>query len=197
MRLLRSQAGVTFATVIFMVIIIGIMLTMTGQSWQRLMQREREEELLFRGRQIFNAISTWHRPKPGHPITPLRELKHLQKDPRALANVRYLRGDPDKKDPPSYMLTDPITGKEFKTVQGGDGGIAGVISTSDREPLKQGNFPPEFKHFEGKKKYSEWVFSPAKQRALLPKTIDSAPTGTLNMPSPYLPDDKDKKKSGR
>jgi type II secretory pathway pseudopilin PulG len=193
MRLLRSQAGVTFATVIFMVIIVGIMLTMTGQSWRRLMQREREEELLFRGKQIFNAISTWYIPKRQNP--PLRELSILHKGVK-LANDRYLRGNPEKKDPPSYMLIDPITGKEFKTVQGGDGGIAGVISTSDQEPIKQGNFPPEFKHFEGKKKYSEWVFSPAKQRALMPKTIDTAPTGTLNMPSPFLPDDKDKKKSG-
>jgi hypothetical protein len=36
-----------------------------------------------------------------------------------------------------------------------------VHSASDKEPLKQSNFPADplyFKDFEGKKKYSDWQF---------------------------------------
>lgn len=179
---LRDQAGITFVSVIFMVMVIGIMLAMTGQSWKQLMRREREEELLFRGGQIFRAISTWYRPKAGHPVTPLRDLKDLHKDPRSLANVRYLRGDPDKNDPVTYMRIDPITGKEFETVKGPNGGIVGVISPSEQEPLKEANFPPEFKHFEGKKKYKEWLFVPAKLRAQLPQAIGTVAPGAAAPP---------------
>lgn len=45
---------------IFMVMIIGIMLGLTGQSWKIIMQREREKELLFRGSQIKEAIENWY-----------------------------------------------------------------------------------------------------------------------------------------
>jgi len=188
----RSQAGTTFISVIFMVMIISVMATMTAKSWSGLMKREREEELMFRGGQIFKAISTWHRVKPGHPVTPLRELKDLCKDPRSLANVRYLRCDPGKKEPLSYMLLDPITGKEFELVKGGPGnGIVGVKSTSEMEPLRQANFADEYKHFEGKKKYSEWLFVPAKFRPALVPAAGTNPPGKLDMKSPFLPDDKD------
>ena len=177
---LRDQAGVTFATVIFIVMTVGIMLAMTGQSWKRLMQREREEELLFRGGQIFNAISTWYRQKPGHPVTALRDLKDLHKDPRSLANVRYLRGDPDKKDPVTYVRLDPFTGKEFEVIKGGpQGGIIGVKSTSNLKPIKTANFPPSLKHFENVTSYSGWQF--VQQRYLKPtggtQTGITAPSG--------------------
>jgi type II secretory pathway pseudopilin PulG len=188
-----SQAGITFVSVIFMVMIFSIMSTMAAKSWSGLMKREREEELMFRGGQIFKAISTWHRVKPGsHPGTPLRELKDLCKDPRSLQNIRYLRCDPEKKEPLSYMLLDPVTGKEFEVIKGGPGGgIVGVKSTSEIEPLKQANFDDQFKHFEGKKKYSEWLFVPAKFRPSIVKTIDTkGGTGTLDMKSPFLPDEK-------
>jgi type II secretory pathway pseudopilin PulG len=161
----RGQSGITFISVIFMVSIIGIMLAMTAQSWSGLMKREREEELLFRGMQIFQAISTWQRPKAGHPPTPLRELKDLLKDPRSLANVRYLR----------KLYTDPITGKEFELIKGGpNGGIVGVKSTSKMEPVKKGNFPPSLKHLENKKSYSEWLFG---QKKYLPADTVQPPGG--------------------
>jgi type II secretory pathway pseudopilin PulG len=190
------QAGATFISVIFVVMLIGIMLAMTGQSWSRLMKREKEEELMFRGKQIFTAISTWNRSKAGHPPTPLRELKDLCKDPRSLQNVRYLRCDPGKKDPLSYMLQDPITGKEFEVIKGGPtGGIIGVKSTSDVEPIKQANFPDELKHFEGKKKYSEWQFVQSRYIPQLVKSMEANPAGRLDLKSPFLPDEKDKPKA--
>jgi len=57
-----NQNGFTFLMAIFMVMIIGIMLGLTGQSWKMIMKREREKELIFRGSQIKEAIENWYNP---------------------------------------------------------------------------------------------------------------------------------------
>lgn len=145
-----GEAGFTYTAMIVVVVIIGIMLGATGQIWSTVMKREREAELIFRGTMIRNAIERWYTPLPGqHAVTPLMELKHLQEDPRALQKTRYL----------SRLYLDPLTGKEWNLVKGGDtGGIIGVASTSEEVPLKTGGFPAEFAALEGKQKYSEWQF---------------------------------------
>ena len=51
--------GFTFLMAIFMVMLIGIVLGLTGQSWKSIMKREREKELLFRGSQIKEAMENW------------------------------------------------------------------------------------------------------------------------------------------
>jgi type II secretory pathway pseudopilin PulG len=131
------------------IVIVGIMLGATGQIWSTIMKREREEELIFRATMIRNAIERWYKPMPGqHAVTPLNELKHLLEDPRALQKTRYL----------SRLYLDPLTGKEWALVKDATGGVVGVASTSEEEPLKTAGFPEEFKGLEGKRKYSEWKF---------------------------------------
>lgn len=165
---LRDQSGITFVSVIFMVVMIGFMLALNARSWSKIVQREKEEELLFRGSQIFWAVSSWYAPRRGgHPAVPLREMKDLLKDPRYVAVTRHLRKE----------YTDPLTGKEFEPVKRPDGGIVGVRSTSTDKPIKQANFDPWFKHFEGKEKYSDWLFVPSSQRKLLPQAQGEKPAG--------------------
>jgi type II secretory pathway pseudopilin PulG len=131
------------------VVIVGIMLGATGQIWSTIMKREREEELIFRGLMIRNAIERWYNPLPGqHAVTPLMELKSLEKDPRALQTTRHI----------SRLYQDPMTGKEWRVIKDETTGIIGVASTSDDAPLKTGGFPEVFKDLEGKQKYSEWQF---------------------------------------
>jgi len=164
----RDQRGITFISVIFLVVMIGFMLALNARSWSRIVKREKEEELLFRGSQIFWAVSSWYAPRMGgHPPVPLRELKDLLKDPRYVAVTRHLRRE--------YL--DPVTGTEFEVIKRPDGGIVGVRSTSSEKPIKQANFDPWFKHFEGKEKYSDWLFVPSSQRKLLPQTQGGAPAG--------------------
>jgi type II secretory pathway pseudopilin PulG len=148
--------GFTYLAALFMIMIMGIMLGMIGQSWTGLMKREREEELFFRGSQIRNAISRWQTSRgpsaSGGQTTsggmPLGDLKFLLKDPRQLTITRHLR----------QLYTDPVTGKEWNVIKDPIKGIIGVSSTSDEKPIKQSGFPDEFKTFEGKTKYSEWQF---------------------------------------
>lgn len=143
-RLLGSSAGFTYIAALVMVIIIGIMHGIVGQSMKTVMKREREKELLFRGLQIRDAIERWNRKG----VMPLLELNYLLKDPRSPTGERHLR----------RLYKDPVTGKEWKVLKDPNLGVYGVASTSDEEPLKQSNFPDVLKEFEGKKKYSEWQF---------------------------------------
>ncbi len=163
-----NRNGFTFLMAIFMVMLIGIVLGLTGQSWKSIMKREREKELLFRGSQIKEAIENWYNPKytvpgvqPRAAIHPLMDLKDLLLDPYTLTPLRYLpqnyAAELDGNDPKCApdcaklkVYQDPMTGKEWTLIRdnagaGGfaaastgiqGGGIIGVASKSDEEPLK-------------------------------------------------------------
>ena len=151
---LFSEKGFTLLAVLFIVMIMGIMLGMMGETWSMIMRRDREEELLFRGKQIKDAINRFATAAgptgaATTTVTPLGDLRFLyEADPRFLERRRYLRKN--------YL--DPITGKEWQVIKDPIKGITGVVSSSEQEPLKQANFPEEFKDFEKKKKYKEWQF---------------------------------------
>jgi type II secretory pathway pseudopilin PulG len=145
-----NSKGQTYLAVLMMVIVMGIMLCAVGQSWHTIMKREREEELLFRGRQIRDAINRWYNPKfKEHTATPLRDLKDLLLDPRTPETMRYLRRlfkDPVTNDGEWVIITDPSKG------------IQGVASASQEMPLKISGFPDDLKDFSGKTHYSDWRF---------------------------------------
>jgi type II secretory pathway pseudopilin PulG len=148
---LRSSAGFTYLMALMIVVIIGIMLAAIGQSWKTIMDREREEELLFRGSQYKDAITRWNKPRPGQrPPPPLTDLKDLLKDPNTVGNNRYLRN----------LYKDPMTDKDWGTVKGTSGiiGVFSSISSSQKKPIKQANFPAGLEDFEGKTRYSDWKF---------------------------------------
>jgi type II secretory pathway pseudopilin PulG len=131
----RDRNGFTFLAAIFMVMIIGIMLGLTGQSWKMIMKREREKELLFRGSQIKEAIENWYNPNysangvkwgASHP---LMNLEDLLQNPYSLTPLRYLPQNYDTKlddknqkcapDCPKIKLyQDPMTGKEWTIIRG-------------------------------------------------------------------------------
>lgn len=160
-----NRNGFTFLTAIFMVMIMGILLSLTGQSWKTIMKREREKELLFRGSQIKEAIENWYNPnysvegvKWNGPPHQLMELKDLLKNPYTLTPLRYLpqtyETKLDGKNPKCgsdcadlKIDQDPMTGKKWVLIKGNKGpdgsftvnpggGIIGVASSSEEEPLK-------------------------------------------------------------
>lgn len=149
LKRLKSSAGFTYLAALMLIMLSGIMLGLAGRTWKQVMQREKEEELLFRGKQIYDAIYRWNKPLPGqHPPTNLSELSYLLKDPRTAGTRRYLR----------KLYKDPMTGEEWVLIKDPVRGVIGVASASGEEPIKQANFPDEFKDFEGKTKYSDWKF---------------------------------------
>jgi len=78
-----------------------------------------------------------------------KKLEDLLKDPRVPGVKRYLR----------KIYIDPITGeKDWGLMRGKDGGIFGVYSKSEQQPIKVMNFKAANKRFQGMKRYSDWVF---------------------------------------
>lgn len=161
-KILKSSAGFTLIAAMVMVVVIGIMLGAASQSWQTLMKREREAELLFRGSQYRDALARWYKPRPGQPPTQQtrspNELKDLLEDPLSQEKVRYLR----------RLYPDPITGKDFEPIRDVNKRIIGVKSTSTYPPLKKGNFPEDLKELADKNSYSDWQFVYRQQAAPAP-----------------------------
>ena len=145
----QSSRGFTYIALLVAITIIGISLGATGKYWQNIMQREKEEELLFRGDQYRKAIERYYFAIPGRMEYP-QNIDDLLVDNRTAMGKRHLR----------QKYKDPITGEDFTEFRDQTRGnrITGVYSASEKGPLKQGNFPEEYRDFEGKKKYNEWKF---------------------------------------
>lgn len=153
--------GYTYLLVLLAVMLMGIMQGVVGQSWKSIMQREREEELLFRGMQIQDAIGRWHQPTGSaqqHVATPLNDLKDLLQDPRTPAKVRYLR----------KLYQDPLTNQDWTVIREPARGIVGVASSSKDAVIKKDNFPDGLQHFVGTQRYDQWqfVYKPAQKKAI-------------------------------
>lgn len=142
------QAGFTYLSVLFAVTVMGIAAAAAGRHWSLEARREREEELLFRGREIRAAIERYYAGSPGQRTYPAR-LEDLVEDRRYATPRRHLR----------RIYVDPMTGMaDWEAVAAPRGGIMGVRSRSTGEPLKKAGFPPDLAAFEGRESYSEWEF---------------------------------------
>ena len=175
---LRSGAGFTYIAALVMVVIMGIMLSQGAQYWTTRMQREREAELIFRGRQVRDGLrrrygltlspyGSYLAPGAPPPATVpviaipaaaprVNELKDLLQASDSAGSKHYLR-------PSSLTVQDPVSGKKSDWELFKDPAtqrITGVFLKSDAVPIKQANFPYDLDpgDFEGKKKYSDWVF---------------------------------------
>ena len=147
--LFRNSRGFTYLALLAAIVIIGISMGSAARSWQNISLREKEEELIFRGNQYRLAIERYYTALPGRRQYP-ETLEDLLKDSRTPTGRRHLR----------RQYKDPITGEDFVLIQDPlSKRIIGVRSSSEKKPLKQGNFPDEFKDFEGKTRYNEWLFA--------------------------------------
>ena len=150
---LTSSGGFTLVVAMAIVVVMGVMMGVASQSWRMIIQREREEELLFRGVQSRDAIARWYKPPPVQQgqfaAKPLRKMEDLLQDPGSAGTVKYLR----------KLYKDPITNKEFVPILDASQGIVGVRSSSDKKPIKIGNFTEDLNDFKGKVKYSDWQFN--------------------------------------
>lgn len=145
---IRNQSGFSYIALLAAITIIGITLGAAAKSWHNVIMREKEEELLFRGDQYRAAIQQYYYALPGRNQFP-PSIEDLLKDSRTPAGKRYLR----------QQWPDPITGKDFTEIRDQlSNRIIGVCSGSEKEPIKQSNFPDEDSDFEGKKKYNDWKF---------------------------------------
>lgn len=149
----KRQRGFTYAMVLVAIVVVGILAGVANVATARVVQADREDELLFRGMAYRSAIQRYYAVAGRYP----RTLDELLKDSR-FAQRPYLRTRyPDPMaDRAQGSGSDESGG--WQLVRSGDGGIAGVASRSKRAPLKKANFPPGFESFDGAQSYAEWVF---------------------------------------
>lgn len=147
---IKDEKGFTYISLLFGILIIGIALSSVGKYWSFIDQRNKEEELLFRGDQFVRAIDAYYRSAHGKVNLYPEKLDDLIRDPRSITPKRYLR----------KIYKDPFTGKDdwilIKDEKSGK--IKGVKSRSDKAPIKEDDFPLLYSQFKGKGSYSEWEF---------------------------------------
>lgn len=144
----RAEQGFTYLSLLFIIVLMGLAASVTGQVWSKAAQREKEAELIFRGTEFVRAIGDYYQSSPGAKSYP-KTLEDLTKDSRYPGTKRYLR----------RVYEDPFTGKaDWVVIEVPGGGFNGVKSRSVKKTIKKGNFPSELIGFENKATYSGWEF---------------------------------------
>ena len=142
--------GFTYLGLLFAVALAGVALALAGIVWQTASKRAKEEQLLFAGGAIRDAIIRYYRRTPGGDREFPRTLQDLVEDPRYVTRERHLR----------KIYEDPITGKrDWGLIKGAEGRIVGVYSQSREAPVKREKFPHAFASFEHAHRYSDWRFT--------------------------------------
>lgn len=145
----RRESGFTYIVLLAIVAAMGFVLATAGEIWHMALKREKEQELLFIGDQFRRAFNLYKLHTPGNAKRYPLSLEDLLKDPRYPGVQRYLR----------KIYTDPITGStQWGLIKGPSGEIFGVHSLSEDEPVKKSGFSLVDARFEGRTKYSDWVF---------------------------------------
>lgn len=141
----RDERGSTLLMVLVAIVILGLSVGIAGSSWKTIVQREREQELYFRGDQYRRAIADYHNAWGVFP----KRLEDLLEDRRALYVQRHLR----------RLYSDPMTGRPFELVRDDAGTIMGVYSADEGLPFRRDGFPPEYDTFRKATSYRDWIFA--------------------------------------
>jgi len=134
-----------------LVAIMGAGLAAYGQLASHAAQREKEAELLFRGNQYRQAIESYYRKERKYP----KALAELVEDRRFPTPARHLR----------RLYADPVSGAaDWGLMEAPGGGIMGVYSNSEAQPVKSGGFRLADRTFQDAARYADWQFfyTPAK-----------------------------------
>ena len=156
---ISKQSGFTYVALLIAVAVSGAGLAAVGELASHGQQREKEAELMFIGQQYRDAIASYyHRAPGGNKVYP-KKLEELLKDNRFATTQRHLR----------KPYADPVTGKaEWALIPSPDGGIMGVHSLSQAQPVKSGGFDKAEETFADAKSYSDWKFFFENELANLP-----------------------------
>lgn len=118
----RPPRGFTYLWLLFLLAAGGAALAAAGQQWSARLQREREIELVARGREIAAAIGAYHAAPGIEPAAWPRGFDDLLEDRRGVALRRHLR----------RAYADPFTGRaDWLPITMADEGWRGVRSRSD------------------------------------------------------------------
>jgi type II secretory pathway pseudopilin PulG len=195
----KVEDGYSMVALLAAVAIMMIMLAAAVPSWRYVMKNDAEEELLFRGGQIADAVARYQR-RNGNALPASLEvlvkgkfLRRPYKDPMTKhGRWRFIRpGEaigpvvPRMPGPGGVTTTTTTTTTRpsaFSTPGLTLGGFMGVASTSTEKSLRV---------FNGRTHYNEWVFLPGQPRVvgrpvgpMVPRPGGTFPTGRPGRGSP-------------
>jgi len=117
MKRFTRNNGFTLVGLAVIIAIMGIVLAMVAKVHSTITKRDMEEELLFRGDEIKDAIDAYFKIGNTYP----RNFEELLKDPRGVNPKRHLR----------KIYKDPITNGEWELIKDKAERIIGVKSKSE------------------------------------------------------------------
>lgn len=172
--LIRGEHGFSYLMVMIAIVIMGVGMSVAARQWKTMVQRELEADLLAKGIEIQNALALYSTAMQAGRVMPggvyPQTLADLTRLPKPFLRKVYL---------------DPVGHGEWDLVRAPTGGIMGVRSRSKSRPIKQHDFPPAVRHFDGKRTYYDWVFqypNPS-MAALAPigtQPLSAAPVGPMS-----------------
>lgn len=131
---------------LILVAALGTGMAAFGELYSRAERREKERELLHIGNEFRRAIASYHQVGKTYP----KALDDLVEDKRFSPIRRHLR----------RVYRDPLTASsDWGLVEAPGGGIMGVHSLSEEEPVKTGNFAERDAEFAGAASYRDWSFT--------------------------------------
>lgn len=144
-RAVFRAAGFTYIGLLVAVVVLGVALSAVGVVWRTQAQREREEELLFIGRDFERAVGSYYKATHQYP----QEIADLLDDKRGPQPLHHLR----------RLYNDPMTGtKDWNIIRLGMMGINGISSSSKAAPIKKGGFTTDEDAFKDATSYGDWQF---------------------------------------
>lgn len=206
----RAESGYSLVALVASATIMLVLMAAATPTWRYIMQNDREEELLFRGGEIADAIQRFQKKNGNAYPTSLdqlvkgRFLRKLYKDPMSKEGKWRLvhQGQPgaagglspgpggigqERVGPggpgPATTTTTTTTLRPSPSGPGASGTIGpilGVASTSTDKSLRI---------FNGRTQYNEWIFAAGQPRVIgkaptLGSGSAKAPGGRSSLPTP-------------
>lgn len=193
----RAEAGYSMVALMAAVAVMMIMLAAAAPSWRYVMRNDAEEELIFRGGEIADAVARYQK-RNGNALPPSLEvlvkgkfLRRAYKDPMTKhGRWRFIRpgeavgpaasGIPGTTGGATTTTTTTTTTRPSAFSQPGTtlGGFQGVASTSTEKSLRI---------FNGRTRYNEWVFLPGQPRVVGRPVGPAAPRPGSPFPGTQAP----------
>ena len=181
MRVINNQDGYSYILALTIIMIMGIMFGMIGQSWRTVKQRELEEEMIFRGDQVAELIYQGLLCKSANPPqTSVNQFLWTVNSPKGTVLDDLVIGKEEtcvNSQKKKFRLRlsaslDPFTNSKWRIAKpvGDDTRFAGVSGSSIEEPFRK-SFKDIYdtKLLDDKKQYSDWSFT-WELKSALPQT---------------------------
>lgn len=173
MKIIANQNGFTYILALTIVMIMGIMLGMVGQSWKTIKQRELEEELIFRGDQVAELVYQGMLCKSATIVqTAGIQNLWLVNSPKGTVlddlvtgkEERCINGTTRKFRLRASAALDPMTNKPWQIIKpfGDTAHFKGVASDSKKEPFRKSFkeiYDTNSIYLDDRATYSDWSFT--------------------------------------